>query len=153
MSCSQAVTEVVAVMDPVSGLLKELREPGFALIAVSQFGIGDAVVARRCREDVEVGVGPADGGLDDLVHPVEADVRRDEQAAPDRRLDHAAEAELQLHRLSRPPCCPIRLHAHVACLQSERLLVGCTVDHSADGIRQDSRADKCVWHGPTEAYL
>jgi Homeodomain-like domain len=44
---------------------------------------------RRCREDMEVGVRPADCGLHDLVQPVEADVRWDEQTAPDRWLGHA----------------------------------------------------------------
>ena len=66
-------------------------------------------------------VRPADGGLDDLVQPIEADVRRDEQAVPDRRLDYAAQAELELHDLARPAlCCLTRLHARVACPQSGR---------------------------------
>lgn len=52
-----AVAEVIVVVDPVSGLLEELRKPSVALISVSQFGIGDSVVARPCREDVEVRVG------------------------------------------------------------------------------------------------
>jgi hypothetical protein len=49
------VTEFVAVVDPVSGLLEELRKAGGALIQVSQFGVGDSVVARPCREDATVG--------------------------------------------------------------------------------------------------
>jgi hypothetical protein len=77
--------------------------PSVVLIPESQFGIGDSVVASRRREDVEVGVRPAHGGLDDLVQPVEADVRRDDQAAPDQRLEHAAQVSLSCIACPDPP--------------------------------------------------
>ena len=93
-----AVAEVIRVLDVVARLLEELAQPGISLVSEPEFGVGDSVVAGGCGEHVQVGIGPAHRGLDDVVQPVKAHVRRDEQPAPDRGLGYAAQAELELHR-------------------------------------------------------
>jgi len=93
-----AVTEVVGVVDAVARLLEELPQTGVSLVSEPELGVGDSIVASRCGEHVQMGVGPAHRGLDDVVQPVKAHVRRNEQPAPDRGLGYAAQAELELHR-------------------------------------------------------
>ena len=95
-----AVAEVVEIRELLcADVFKDVAEPGFAgveeVAGPISIGMGRTPADVAGAELEEMAVGPAHGGLDDQVKPIEPDVERHIDAAQDRGLD-VVERDLEL---------------------------------------------------------
>jgi len=93
------IAEVVDVADALSGFPEQVGDRDSALVAVTEFRVGQPVVDATRFEGMEVVVLPPHRDLDHVVEPAEPHGGGHEQPAPDRRLGCPDETDLQLQDL------------------------------------------------------